>query len=407
MTEPHITEAGSHERVWSDTQQWLDELEQDLPHDTLDEAGAPAEDADDDVAVGSQPTDEADSADCGGSDGADGEQPPVDLDEPAGESSGVDDEPPDDIDLGGEEQQPAGAVPESREISGISAVHVSAVTAEAESESSPPRFNKAIAAGFVIATVAATTLVSGALLVMRSGARPHTAEQPAGPTTAVSVAAAPTTTGPADTAQDAPLPYTATAHGCLPGSSAAQAVASPDTTQAWVCVTGGNVGQYLTLELGRTMVITAVCITPGWVGTDTSGVDQWQQHRVATRVQWSFNDTPPTVVAQDTHNVHGETCQPMPKHGDEQGVLASQITVLVQETSRAPADVATSSAPAPPPDGLFGEVLGPPPTSLAPAPSGTADPVLPGLPGEQSHSEPVDNTFAVSSIQVFGHSPLH
>ncbi|WP_045373208.1 hypothetical protein [Mycobacterium kyorinense] len=97
----------------------------------------------------------------------------------------------------------------------------------------------------------------------------------------------------------------------------------------------------------------------------------------------------------------------MPKHGDEQGVLASQITVLVQETSRAPADVATSSAPAPPPDGLFGEVFGPPPTSLAPAPSTAADPVLPGLPGEQSHSDPADNTFAVSSIQVFGHSPLH
>lgn len=406
MTEPNISELGQ-ERVWSDTQQWLDELDRDLPHDTLHETGALADARSDDAAVDSLPAAGADAADYPAADSAGDESPPVDLDEPAGDASCARDEPPEDIDLGGEDQQAAGAVAEIPDVSGVSGVQAPAVVGPADDESPPPRFNKTIAAGFVIATVAATTLVSGALLLMRNGARPHTAEQPSGPTTAVSVAAAPTTTGQADTGQDAPIPFTATAHGCLPGSSAAQAVASPETTQAWVCVTGGNVGQYLTLELGRTMVVTAVSITPGWVGTDTSGVDQWQQHRVVTRVQWSFNDTPPTVVAQDTHNVHGEAPQPMPKHGDEQGVLASQITVLVQETSRAPADVATSSAPAPPPDGLFGEVLGPPPTSLAPAPSTAAEPVLPGLPGEQSHSDPIDNTFAVSSIQVFGHSPLH
>ena len=169
-----------------------------------------------------------------------------------------------------------------------------------------PRYNKNIAIGFAVATVVATLLVSGALLAMRS--QPHTNKPSHGaqPTTRLSVVAAPASTTPAPDNQDSTLAYTATSVGCLPGSSAAQSVAGPDSTQAWVCVTGGNIGQYLVLNLGRSMVITAVSITPGWVGADASGADQWHQHRVLTRVQWSFNDTPPTVVPQQTASVHGE-----------------------------------------------------------------------------------------------------
>ena len=77
---------------------------------------------------------------------------------------------------------------------------------------------------------------------------------------------------------------------------------SPAATSANTCV----------LNLGRSMVVTAVSITPGWVGADASGADQWHQHRVLTRVQWSFNDTPPTVVPQETGSVHGEATKPMP-----------------------------------------------------------------------------------------------
>jgi hypothetical protein len=148
------------------------------------------------------------------------------------------------------------------------------------------------------------------------------------------------------------------------------------------------------------MVITAVSITPGWVGADPSGADQWHQHRVLTRVQWSFNDNPPTVVPQDTGSVHGEATKPMPAHR----VLASRIIVLVQETARAPADpTPTTSSPVPGGGGLFGDVLGPP-IPAEPAPT-SATAVLPGLPSDQSHTDPADNTFAVSSIKVFGHPP--
>ncbi|WP_204815317.1 hypothetical protein [Mycobacterium riyadhense] len=265
-----------------------------------------------------------------------------------------------------------------------------------------PRYNKRIAAGFAVATAAATLVASGALLAVRSDPHTNHSAHPTQPTTRLSVVAAPAGTTPTVDNQDAAIPYTATSVGCLPGSTAAQSVAGPDSTQAWVCVTGGNVGQYLVLNLGRSMVVTAVSITPGWVGADASGADQWHQHRVLTRVQWSFNDSPPTVVPQETGSVHGEATKPMPTRG----VLASRIILLIQETGRAPADTTPTSSPAlgAGGGGLIGEVLGPPGVPAEPAPT-RSTPTLPGPPADQTHTDPADNTFAVSSIKIFGHPP--
>lgn len=272
-----------------------------------------------------------------------------------------------------------------------------------DDEAAEPRYNKSIALGFAAATVVMTLVISGVMLAMRHG--PHTDDQdhPSQPSTQLSVVAAPTTSGaPVAGGPDNPIPYTATAVGCLPGSSAAQPISGTDPTQAWVCVHGGMLGQHLVINLGRTMVITAVSLTPGWVGADAAGADQWLQHRVVTRVQWSFNDSPPTVVAQDTHSVHGEAPQPMPGRG----VLASRIILLIQETGRAPADVAPSltPSPAPGPGGLFTDILGPPASPTEPSPTGTTA-LLPGLPPDQTRTDPADNTFAVSSVKIFGHPP--
>lgn len=259
------------------------------------------------------------------------------------------------------------------------------------------RYNKKIAAGFVGATAVAALVASGALMAMRT--EPHVAQtgQAGGPTTHLSVVAAPTTTAGAGE-HDSTIPFTATSVGCLPGSTAAQAAASPDPTQAWVCVTGGNAGEFVVLNLGRSMLITAVSLTPGWVGTDSSGVDQWHQHRVATRVQWSFNDSPPTAISHDTGSVHGEATKALP----ERGVLASRVILLIQETSRAPADAAPTTSPAPGSGGLFGDVLGP--AATEPPPTGSPA-VLPGFTGEPARTDPADNSFAISSIKIFGHPP--
>ena len=121
-----------------------------------------------------------------------------------------------------------------------------------------------------------------------------------------------------------------------------------------------------------------------------------------TRVQWNlFNgNEPATVVAQNTANVRGEAVQPMPNGG----VLASRITMIVQQTSRAPADTAPTTTGAPGPGPLLDDVLGAPLGPPTPIPDPGLPPI-PSLPGQQGQTDPADNTFAVSSIKVIGHPP--
>ena len=397
------------ERFWTATQEWFDDIDRDGPGVVV---GAPAPDlgrggADDHTPAPPPSPAQASAADSGDDDmtytpANDDDRPvhidtaPVDLDaaepEPAAGNADAP-TPADPVDPAPTTHTPAETESTAQPVD-------SASPGDNNKTTRPPRYNKKIAAGFVVVTVLATLAVSGALLAMRSG--PHTADpdHTAHPSTQVSVLAAPATGTPAAGDQDSPIPYTATSVGCLPGSTAAQSVAGPDSTQAWVCVTGGNIGQYLVLNLGRSMVITAVSITPGWVGADASGADQWHQHRVLTRVQWSFNDVPPTVVPQDTRSVHGEAAKAMPARG----VLASRIIMLVQETARAPVDTTPTTSPTPGPRGLLGGVLGPP-IPAEPPPTSTTTAVLPGEPADQSHTDPADNTFAVSSIKIFGHPP--
>ncbi|ORV21742.1 hypothetical protein AWB98_27205 [Mycolicibacterium conceptionense] len=375
--------------AWSATQEWLADLDRD-PDDTgySDESDYTPE--------GYDPSDEPDYDDP--YDGDDGSSPTPDPEEiedyelapPAGADSDSDDEAVpivDDADIydTGNGQDAAG----------------SAKTAD---DAPAPRFNKPLAIGFVAFVAVTTIAVTSVLLGMKDGPEVES-EQSEAVTKITAAPAEPAPPPPGASGGPAGIPFTASAPGCLPGSTAAQAVASGDPTQAWVCVRGGVDGQVLTIELGRTMVVTAIRITPGWVGTDASGADQWLQHRVVSRVSWILTDhgNKPTVVPQRTGNVHGEAPQPMPG----QGVLASTITMIVQETSRPPADAppADQGPAAPGPGGLLDDVLGaplgtPPESSVAPLPG------LPGMPGGQAETDPVDNTFAVSSITVEGHQPI-
>jgi hypothetical protein len=254
----------------------------------------------------------------------------------------------------------------------------------------PPRSNKAVAAGFGAVVAALTVGLSVALLVMRSG--PATAPLPAESPTHISVAAAVNTdssAGPTAPGQDVPIPYTASA-SCPPGSTAAQSMSGADPTQAFVCVRNHLDGQVITLDMGRSVVVTAISLSPGWVGKDGSGQDQWTQHRVVSRVQYVFNDTATTVVTQDTGNIHGEAVVPVPH-----GVLASKIVLIVLQTSRAPTEPTSTSTETPPGVPLLDDVLGAPPT-LKPSTTTGAQP---------QPDDAVDNTFAISSLKILGHLP--
>jgi hypothetical protein len=283
-----------------------------------------------------------------------------------------------------------------------------------ENPSTPARFSKPVAIGFIAITAVVAIGLSAAMIAMRPS---HTvvSDQSSATAPQVAVIAAPSApSGPPapNSGADAPIPFTASAD-CPLGSTAAQAVAGTDPTRAWVCVRAGADGQVLTLDLGRPMKVTALTIVGGWVGADTSGADQWLQHRVVTRVQWILiNGDQRLAVPQNTNNVHGEAVQQMPGNGPDRGVLASQIQMIVQQTSRAPADTpAPSSAPGAPGaapgqgGGQLTDVLGAPLGAPADSPSSTPPTPVGGPASDSANADPADNTFAVSSIKVIGHLP--
>ena len=271
--------------------------------------------------------------------------------------------------------------------SGESATGGSSSTAD----SPPRRFTPWVLAAFGAATVLATVIT----LVITLANSPST-ESSAAPTSAAApvrvVEVAPPSPPPN---LDGPLPFTASSD-CAPGSTSAQSVADPNSTTAWVCLRSVD-GQVLEIDLGRAFVITAVSIVPGAVNKTDTNPDQpdpWLQHRVVSRVQWHFNDTDHTVKNQNTGNVRGEAVEAI-----RPGVLASKITVIIQETSRPPA-IAPTGSPPPPGVGpsILGDILGGNPDT-GPAP-------MPVLPGAKPPRDPADGTFAVSSIKIIGHKAV-
>ena len=412
---------------WSTTQQWLDDLDSDTDapppdpdedRDDLDsdtDALPPDPDEDrDDLYSGDGPPPEFDEYRDDYPDPY-GYAEPTDLDVVAGHSiaadAGVDpfdraysraddrdEDPDDDTEDLAAQQGPEHTDTEPVTLGAPGDALPDEPPAEAANRA-PPRFNKSVAIGFVAATAVATIAVTATLLGMRSSPQP--ADETAMPTTQISYRRRPPQRSPAPTVKTAPIPFTATAW-CPPGSTAAQSVAGHDPTQAWVCVRGGVDGQTLDIDLGRTMVVTALSITPGWVGADATGTDQWLQHRVdhpravepvqrqRRRPPW-WHRTPPMCAAKPSSPCPTAVCWPR------------KITMIVQQTSRAPADTApTTTAPRPRPAARRRSRR-----PLAPAHPHTRPglPPIPGLPGQQAQTDPADNTFAVSSIKVIGHPP--
>jgi hypothetical protein len=259
------------------------------------------------------------------------------------------------------------------------------------------RFGSLGAAAVVIVVLAATMLSGGGKPASQTGDDTGTRAD------AVNTTAAPSPVATETAGTDRPLRFTASAN-CPAGSTAAQTLDGSDATNAFVCVRNQVDGQVVRLELPKTYVITAISISPGWVGKDSSGQSQWAQHRVVTRVQYVFNDTEHTLIMQNTGNVHGEAVQPV-KH-----VLASKITMLVLQTSRPPAETTT-----PPTQGgglgpgggpLGGGLFSSPSTSLTTPPPMPLGPGTMMGPTGRTTTDPVDNTFAISNLKIIGHEAI-
>jgi hypothetical protein len=247
-----------------------------------------------------------------------------------------------------------------------------------------------VAGGALLCAVA--VIVAALVTVSDSTSSPT---RPA-PLIAASAAPAPTPTAlPAD--QDQALPYTASAN-CPAGSTSAQALTDTSSDSAWVCVRGAAGatvdGQVLHVDLGRSHVLAAVSVTPGWVAKTPGGKDEWLQHRVVTRVQYVFNDTDRTIFTQDTGNTHGPVTTSLPHK-----VLASSVTVVILQTARPPASpLPSATEPAAP--GCGDSVLGPDGAPLLADATATADPDPLG-----QSADPVDATFAMAALTFLGHEP--
>lgn len=277
---------------------------------------------------------------------------------------------------------------------GVAAVDLdSGVTADSSQNTPPRRFTPWVLAAFGAVAVIGTVITL--VVTMANSPSPEAAAPATAPVPPRVVEVAPPSPPPN---VDGPLPFTASSD-CPPGSTSAQSVGDPHSTTPWVCVESVP-GQVLEIDLGRTFVITAVSIVPGAVNkTDTSPdqPDPWLQHRVVTRVQWQFNDTDRTVKNQNTGNVRGEAVEAI-----RPGVLASKITVIIQETSRPPVIAPTDSPAAPDPGAgpsIIGDILGGTQNSVAPVP-------VPVLPGARNPRDPADGSFAVSSIKIIGHKAV-
>jgi hypothetical protein len=216
------------------------------------------------------------------------------------------------------------------------------------------------------------------------------------PSVVVSATQVPTPTAIA-VDRDQAVPYTASAN-CPPGSTSAQALTDTSSDSAWVCVRGSNGatvdGQVLRVDLGRSYVLAAVSVTPGWVAKTPGGKDEWLQHRVVTRVQYVFNDTDRTIFTQDTGNAHGPVTTALPHK-----VLASRVTVVILQTARPPTSpMPSATEPAAP--GFGDSVLGPDGAPLLPDATASADPDPLG-----QSADPVDATFAMATLKFLGHEP--
>lgn len=265
-------------------------------------------------------------------------------------------------------------------------------------DAQPPNGRATGWAGALIAVTTATALLAAGVMVATSHEDPL--PQPKAQVPALAVGA-PTVepTLPPEPGDDI-VPYMATAEGCYDGSTSPGALQETDTESAWECVRGfgsaggGTNGQLLNIKLGNEMtgprwyLVSTIEITPGWVPKVQGGRDEWSRHRVPTRVRFVFNDSsdpkrPASHWDVDTRGARG----PISYRGAKP-VLASEITMVVLETQRPPADD--------------------PPTDEAPT---TTTPLYPDLsPPAEPVEDPdnptaVDATFAISLLQIEGTLP--
>lgn len=281
---------------------------------------------------------------------------------------------------------------------GSSAAAITPVPQDEQAPHPTQRFDAKIALGIAAAAVVALLVMVIGGVYAFSGSEEKSEVIPAAGVTLVPPPAATTAAAESPQGTDKPLPYDAECFKCPKGSSPGQAIA----TGPLIIVRKGLDGQVIKIYLGskekrRPFRVTGIAFEPGALTQDSQGKDQWDQYRVASLVQFNFNDADHTPIPKETGNVHGEVTVDVPN------LLASEITIIIRQSSRPPkTPPPTGSTPAPGQGVLTGILTDGVPQG---GPDDGSDLFGPGG-GPQVPGDPVDAKVAIGNLKIIGHEPL-
>ncbi len=205
------------------------------------------------------------------------------------------------------------------------------------------------------AAVLSVALLAGAALV--GGTKKPEVHPPLTPATGF--------TPPPKVVADGPLMPTSLDPKCPAGSSDPGLAFSSDETQAWICTRLYNVdNSMLAMTFSQPVVVSSICVMPGFKYVEPNGIDHWNEHRLVTQIKWKIGGT---EMIQTIVPTRAGACLKVPN-------LASQvITMTVMKTEPPPNATGSGSSPLP---GIFG---GP-------------------------DAQKVDSSWAISHIKITGHN---
>lgn len=136
---------------------------------------------------------------------------------------------------------------------------------------------------------------------------------------------------PTPAAKDGPLvpPLDGFQNDCPAGSSEPALAFGVDKTQAFVCTRFADIDAGgMTLTFSRPVVVSSICVVPGFRYVEDNGRDHWGEHRLVTRILWRLGNDQ-YAQAIPSPNRQGD-CLKLPN------VATTLISMQVQGTQRPP-----------------------------------------------------------------------
>ena len=132
------------------------------------------------------------------------------------------------------------------------------------------------------------------------------------------------------------LPVTADA--CPGGSSDPALAFGSDPSQAWVCGRVNNIDlEQITIQFPRPVVVTSICVVPGFAYVEPNGEDRWLEHRLVNSINWRLGGE---QLIQPIKPTREGSCWDVPR-------VATQVILGTIMSSERPPAVGSSTGPLP------------------------------------------------------------